>query len=132
MSGMQVECVRSSGSCPHCGYPIKATADRKRDTPSKPIHRDYVSPEKEQIVRGAPPSHVVKQAKSRGVYVILGLFLGLLGIQNFYAGYFGRGASQLLISLILGWCVIGLVVVAFWVIIELFVITHDAAGDQLV
>ena|SRR5690606_217819 len=121
-----------ANNCPQCGYPIKTSVNQQRAAPGRPLHPDYVSPPKEQIIQSSLPRQVVKQAKSRGVYVILGLFLGLLGIHNFYAGYFGRGASQLLIVMILGWFVIGLVVVALWVIIELFVVTHDAAGDLLV
>ena len=83
----------------------------------------------------APPRQrleVVKQAKSRGIYVILGLFFGMLGVHNFYAGYFSRGVVQLLTVAVLGWFVIGFVIVGVWVIIELFVVTHDASGDPFV
>lgn len=72
---------------------------------------------------------VVKTAKSRGVYIILGLFFGLLGIHNFYAGRFGYGIAQLLITAILGWFVIGIFITAIWVIVELFVVKEDGAGD---
>ena len=75
--------------------------------------------------------HLVKSAKSRGVYVILGLFFGLLGIHNFYAGRFGIGAMQLLITCILGWFVVGLVITAIWSLADLFMVTTDGAGDPL-
>jgi TM2 domain-containing membrane protein YozV len=75
---------------------------------------------------------VIKTAKSRGVYIILGLFIGMLGVHNFYAGYLVRGCIQLLLVLLLGWFVVGFVIVGVWVIVELFVITKDAAGDRLV
>jgi uncharacterized membrane protein YgdD (TMEM256/DUF423 family) len=39
----------------------------------------------------------IKTAKSRFVYIILGVFLGLLGIHNFYAGYFRKGAIQVIV-----------------------------------
>ena len=42
---------------------------------------------------------VVTHAKSRGVYIILGLFFGCLGIHNFYAGRNGVGVAQLLITI---------------------------------
>lgn len=119
-------------NCPQCGYPIRSIIRATSQTAEKPLHPDYIRAEKEPIARAATTPRVVKQAKSRGVYVILGLFFGCLGIHNFYAGYFGRGLSQLLIVLVLGWFVIGLVVVVPWVLIELFVVTHDAAGDPLV
>lgn len=79
-----------------------------------------------------PPQQLVKSAKSRGVYITPALFFGFLGIHNFYAGYFGRGFAQLLTVLILGWFVVGFVIVFLWVIIECFTITVDGAGDRMV
>ena len=38
--------------------------------------------------------------KSRITYVLLGLFLGCLGIHNFYAKRSGCGITQLLISVL--------------------------------
>lgn len=96
-------------ACPKCGAP---TGMAKTDP--MPI---------------APHVQLVKSAKSRGVYIILGLFFGLLGIHNFYAGRYGTGVVQLLTVLILGWFVVGIVVVGIWVIVELFVVTKDGAGD---
>ncbi|RLK53420.1 TM2 domain-containing protein [Stenotrophomonas rhizophila] len=75
---------------------------------------------------------IIKTAKSRGVYIILGLFLGCFGIHNFYAGYNGRGVIQLLITLLTGWLVIGLVITVLWALIELITVDVDSAGDQLV
>lgn len=80
----------------------------------------------------SPPSahqQVFKAAKSRGIYIILGLFLGGLGVHNFYAGRLGIGLAQLLTVLILGWFVVGFVIVGVWVLIELFTVTKDGAGD---
>lgn len=103
-----------AAACPQCGHPIRP-----------------------QQINPSPPQtnstpQVVKSAKSRGVYIILGLFFGCLGIHNFYAGYNSRGVTQLLLVLILGWFVIGLLIVVPWVIIELITVTHDAAGDKMV
>ena len=66
--------------------------------------------------------------KSRVAYILLGLFLGGLGIHNFYAGRVGAGVGQLLISLLLGWLVFPLFIVWLWVIIELFAVTTDGNG----
>ncbi|CAN7407944.1 TM2 domain-containing protein [Acidovorax sp. LjRoot74] len=74
-------------------------------------------------------TQLVKSAKSRGIYIILGLFFGLLGVHNFYAGRLGIGLAQLLITCILGWFVVGLFITAIWVLIELFTVTKDGAGD---
>ena len=35
------------------------------------------------------------RAKSRGIYVMLGVLLGNLGIHNFYAGHIARGVAHL-------------------------------------
>ena len=68
-----------------------------------------------------------KGAKSRTSYVLLGFFLGGLGIHNFYAGYTGKGVAQLLITLLtLGF---GAVIVWPWVIVEMFTVTQDATGQ---
>ncbi len=120
-------------NCPQCGYPIKTAATV--------VKNEYVSPLTEaraeralveRAIRSSTEHRIVKTSKSRGVYIILGLFFGCLGIHNFYAGYLSRGLVQLLIILILGWFIIGFIVVGMWVIIELFAVTTDAAGDPLV
>lgn len=69
--------------------------------------------------------------KSRGVYIILGLFLGLFGIHNFYAGYNGSAVAQLLITLLTGWLLFPLILVALWVIIELIVNDVSADGKKM-
>jgi TM2 domain-containing membrane protein YozV len=79
----------------------------------------------------APPVQVVRATKSRGIYIILGLFLGFLGIHNFYAGYYGRGAAQLIITVILGWFLIGLVITGLWVLVEIFTVKIDGNGGKM-
>jgi TM2 domain-containing membrane protein YozV len=74
---------------------------------------------------------VVRSTKSRGVYIILGLFFGCLGIHNFYAGYYGRGAAQLIITLLLGWVIIGIVITVLWALIEICTVKEDANGDTM-
>ena len=81
---------------------------------------------------GAPaapaPARPARSDKSRVAYILLGLFLGLLGIHNFYAGHSGRGVAQLLLTLLTGWLLIPLVVVALWVLIELIATDRDGMG----
>lgn len=70
--------------------------------------------------------------KSRGIYIILGLFLGgLFGLHNFYAGRYKEAVTQLLILLILGWFIIGIVINAIWVLIELCTVTKDGNGNPM-
>ena len=84
------------------------------------------------VATGLPPFQVVQvvASKSRTAYVLLGLFLGGLGIHNFYAGYAGRGVAQLLITLFGGWMCFPWIAVMVWVLIEVCSVTHDAQGNQ--
>ena len=65
-------------------------------------------------------------AKDRVAYVLLALFLGGLGIHNFYAGYTNRAIIQLIITIIT--CGIGGIITGIWAIIEAVTVTKDAQG----
>jgi TM2 domain-containing membrane protein YozV len=75
-----------------------------------------------------------RPACSRLVYILLALFLGTLGIHNFYAGRTGQGAAQLAITLVS--CMLMCVVIGFftiwltiiWSIIDIVTVTHDGQG----
>lgn len=67
--------------------------------------------------------------KSRSAYVLLGIFLGTLGIHNFYAGYTGKGIMQLLITLLTGWLIIPLIAVWIWVLVEICTVNKDVKGN---
>lgn len=69
--------------------------------------------------------------KSRVGYILLGLFLGGLGVHNFYAGYGGKGATQLLLNLFLFWTIIVPLGIWIWVIIEICTVDHDAFGNRM-
>lgn len=69
-----------------------------------------------------------KGNKSRLSYILLGVFLGGLGIHNFYAGYVGRGIAQLLLTLITGWLLFPLIAIGVWVIVEVCTVKKDAKG----
>ena len=67
-----------------------------------------------------------RSQKSRTVFIFLGIFLGALGIHNFYAGYAGRGVGQLcLTALTLGYLGI---ISWLWAIVEVCVVQKDSAG----
>jgi TM2 domain-containing membrane protein YozV len=75
---------------------------------------------------------IVRTAKSRGIYIILGLFLGgLFGLHNFYAGRYRQAVWQLVIILTLGWIIIGIVINVIWVLAELFSVTEDGNGNPM-
>lgn len=66
--------------------------------------------------------------KSRGVYIILGIFFGLLGIHNFYAGRYRQGITQILVTLLIGWLILPEIIVVVWIIGELITIKIDGKG----
>ncbi len=70
--------------------------------------------------------------KSRTSYILLGIFLGCLGIHNFYAGYQGRGLAQLLVTLFLCWTIIFPFFVGIWALVEACTVTKDADGIPFV
>ncbi len=76
----------------------------------------------------APIPVYLAPPKSRTAFVLLGLFLGGLGIHNFYAGYVGRGIAQLLITLLLFWTVVTVVAVWIWVLLEVALVTRTPDG----
>lgn len=69
-----------------------------------------------------------RKPKNGIIYIVLAFFLGTTGIHNFYAGYWGRGLSQLCLSLIAPWFLyIPLLFVAIWVLLELLFVNKSAA-----
>lgn len=65
--------------------------------------------------------------KSRFVYIILALFLGVLGIHNFYARRVGLGFLQLLLSL----TYVGLIITIPWCILEIIFVKRDGDGKKM-
>ncbi len=72
-----------------------------------------------------PVSHH-PEAKDRVAYVLLAVFLGSIGIHNFFAGYTSRAVAQLLICLLT--CGLGGIVTSIWAIVEAITVTQDANG----
>lgn len=67
------------------------------------------------------------EEKSRTAYVLLAIFVGPIGIHNFYAGYKGKGVVQLLISVLsLGFLAL---FVWIWNIVEAINVKQDAEGN---
>lgn len=78
---------------------------------------------------GARASSVASgSAIPRVAYILLGLFLGVLGVHNFAAGYVGRGIAQLLVTVLLFWMVLPVMAVFVWNIVEICTTRVDAHG----
>lgn len=75
--------------------------------------------------------------KSRLAYILLALFLGTLGVHNFYAGRTGAGIAQLLITIFSFplMCVgVGLLTVfipVVWSLVEIVAVDRDGDGYPL-
>jgi TM2 domain-containing membrane protein YozV len=82
------------------------------------------------IYNNQPMMHQQLSSKSRVAYILLGLFLGGLGIHNFYAGYAGKGAVQLILNLTLFWTFIVPIAIGIWVIVEVCTVDRDAQGNR--
>jgi TM2 domain-containing membrane protein YozV len=77
-------------------------------------------------VQLAVPPSLNPEAKDRIAYVLLAVFLGGLGIHNFFAGYTSRAVAQLLITILT--CGLGAIVTSIWAIVEACTVTKDAKG----
>lgn len=96
--------------CKHCGEFLDA--DRhKNETPI--------------IINNNINNMLNRSTKSRGTYIILAIFLGLLGIHNFYAGYTLTGIIQLVLT-----CSgIAIPFVVVWLIFDILFTTKDGYGQ---
>ena len=90
--------------------------------PMPPTRGVYAPLRPQDLVRGTGTS------KSRQAYVLLGIFLGIFGVHNFYAGYIQRAVSQLCITLLT--CFYGAVLSWIWAIVEVCVISKDYEGVE--
>lgn len=111
--------------CPACGAP--APVSELPSVPVPPAPQYAQQPGQPQIIInnvGAP--QVLLSEKSRITYILLGFFLGSLGVHNFYAGYSGRAITQLLLTVLT--CGAASVISAIWAIIEICVIDKSANG----
>lgn len=101
--------------CPHCG---KATAESAPRAEATHTYESIPTPE----VTPVPPAAPAVEQKSRTAAglmgILFGIFLGGLGIHNFYLGYTKKAVAQLLIS-ILGVClIVGPLASGIWCLIE--------------
>ena len=83
----------------------------------------------------AAPAPVAGAGKSKMAAGLLAIFLGSLGVHNFYLGNTGKAVAQLLISLLS--CGTLAIVSSVWALIEGIMIlsgsiTTDAKGNPLV
>ena len=75
-------------------------------------------------------------SRHRYIYVLLAVFLGGLGVHNFYAGYTGKAMTQLItciVGIVASMVFIGFIVIfclGVWVLIDAITVTADANGKK--
>lgn len=69
---------------------------------------------------------ILSSDKKRSTFVLLGIFFGLVGAHNFYAGYTARAVTQLVLTLLLFFFTAPFVFL--WNIIECCVVKKDVKG----
>lgn len=129
--------------CPHCGEMIKFQAKicrfckKSLTENSIPLHQAYPQrqpyPQGQSIGAMQPfPRQSFQQnpPKSKTSYILLGLFLGGVGVHDFYAGYTTRGIIKLCITIVtLGY---GGIISSIWALIDICTIRQDAFGQPMI
>lgn len=69
--------------------------------------------------------------KKRWVYILLGFFLGSLGVHNFYAGYSKEAIAQLVVSLLL-FPVGGTIITGVWALANIICRSKDAKNRPMI
>ena len=128
---------------PFYGQPTYGQADYTQSA-QPPYYQQQAQPRYEQPSYNQPPIYAQQtyyQAaqqqpgygyaqKSKIVAGLLGLFLGGLGVHNFYLGYTGKDVAQLLLTLI-GWIIlIGPIISGIWALIESVLILCSSYGSN--
>ncbi len=100
------ELVDEATFCASCGTPVEAQAAPEQNSYQAQYQNPYQTP------------YQATAPKSKMVAGLLGIFLGSLGIHNFYLGYTSRGLIQLLVSIFLSWTFVAPVAMGIWGLIE--------------
>ncbi|KAA8826374.1 TM2 domain-containing protein [Bifidobacterium reuteri] len=119
---------------PQYGAPQYGTPQYAAPQPGAP---QYGAPQ-----YGAPQYGAGYSQKSKLAAGLLGIFLGGLGVHNFYLGNTGKAVAQLLLTLV-GWVLLGLgpIAAAVWGLVEgILILTsqygspwhRDANGQELI
>ena len=128
--------LRSRNSRPNeilrfCGAEMNKPSSKK-EKPIEPEVMDEKDVKRDQSQSSNPQT----EPKSKLVAGLLGIFVGSLGIHNFYLGYNDRGVIQLLLTTLGSFLFVGPIVATVWALIEAVqiltgAITTDANGTKL-
>jgi TM2 domain-containing membrane protein YozV len=117
--------------CGFCGADMNKPSSKKE----KPIEPEVMD-EKDVKRKQSQSFNPQTEPKSKLVAGLLGVFVGGLGVHNFYLGYTNRGIQQLLLSTVGSLLIVGPFIAWIWAFIEAVqiltgTITTDANGTKL-
>lgn len=104
--------------CPNCGAEVKNENNNSNE-------KINVTPE---MIESIPNGYEQKSKIAAGLF---GIFLGCLGVHNFYLGYTDKAIAQVLLTCI-GWllCGLGPVAASIWGLVEgIIILCDDNAKD---
>jgi TM2 domain-containing membrane protein YozV len=121
--------------CGWCGADMNNPFQTK-EKPIQPEVMDEKDVKRQQSKETNPNPNPMLEPKSKLVAGLLAIFVGGLGIHNFYLGYTQRGLIQLLLSTIGSLVFVGPIISWLWALIEgiqIFTgeINKDAYGSKL-
>lgn len=124
--------------CTNCGAKIEEGQDKCVACGKKLVITQTSSGTKNNNTNTQKTNNYNPNSKSKVCAGLLALFVGTLGVHNFYLGYTSKGVAQLLLTLV-GWVICGLgpVIASIWAFVEAIMIftgsiNKDAAGNELV
>jgi TM2 domain-containing membrane protein YozV len=112
--------------------PIASAPAQTPSAPAPPPGTYFYTTTPSTMGAYAPPAAAVarQSQKSRSTFIVLGIFLGWLGIHNFYGGYTGKAIGQLCLTVL----TVGFlgVISWLWALIEICVIDKDSEGATFI
>ena len=116
---------------PPQGQPYQQVPPVYQQMPPQGQPYQQVPPGYQQMPMGPAPIPPGYQQKSKLAAGLLGIFLGSLGVHNFYLGYTGKAVGQLLLTLI-GWiaCGLGPIAAAVWGLVEGIMLLTGSIGTD--
>ena len=126
LSTASLSTASRSTASPHS--PQRATASKPGYGQAYQQPNAYAQPQYTAAPYAAAP--VGQSSKSKLAAGLLGIFLGGLGVHNFYLGNTGKAVAQLLLTLV-GWILLGLgpIAAAIWGFVEGIIILCSKPGS---
>ena len=122
------EWIGMACNCPGCGKKITIAHPQQTQQPTPQYQQNSYT--QQPGVNPNSTFYPPQQCKSFIAYLLLAVFLGNLGIHDFYAGYSLKGIIKLLMTL-LSCGVLGIVSFV-WALFDICTVRHDANGNPLV